>query len=577
MPLSAASFVRERDHRHAPRLAVAAHGEQRALAARTRLPQGLGRPPPLEPPGVAPRNASVTWRFSGETRRSFSPGGASSAVCHATRPSTAAEGRSRAQKSRSRSSPSTLAPVLRRSSRRERDNSRRSVCRASAVARARTVSRSPGSSQARRVGSPGPVHGEKDEADGLLRRSSARPRDARVRDCEVGPERRRGRPAAMAAPTSAETAPCSRRSVTGDAELLLLHLVGVGDHAAEEDVARARPPRSAARRSARPCTTPPWRGVSPASRHRSRTISSTGRSSSRAKRSVGERVDQSIRQPYRDRLAARPHDEIDVDLEIARADGRLEALRLSPGLVEDARDGGLRGPEEAQRAARPARPPVRTSACTAGCATAFGQSRRSSAGGPGSAIASRPPSCSSRIAGAVPASPSETPPSGSEACLRIPGRKSPNGRFEALCDTAGERFDLGIELLVERRAHVRWPPPGARQSGRRASGPRPPETTQRSAWRPSASAAASSSGRSPTTTTRSGSRPRRVSSVREERAVQVAAVAADELAAGDDDDGPRRSQLRGRDDCKPFGLDDGDRRARRACCGSARRSRVPFR
>jgi len=99
-----------------------------------------------------------------------------------------------------------------------------------------------------------------------------------------------------------------------------------------------------------------------------------------------------------------------------------------------------------------------------------------------------------------------------ERCLLADSRqKIFDGTLEALGDPARNRLDLGRELLVERERT----PGGGREelNGAVVVGrAQPPDTTQRSAWRPSASAAASSSGRSPTTTTRSGSSPSRVSS-----------------------------------------------------------------
>ena len=64
---------------------------------------------------------------------------------------------------------------------------------------------------------------------------------------------------------------------------------------------------------------------------------------------IRKRGAESVRHPCRGRLAPRPDDEVDVDLEIARADGHFEAVALSPGLVERACDCGLCRPEEPKR------------------------------------------------------------------------------------------------------------------------------------------------------------------------------------------------------------------------------------
>ena len=101
-------------------------------------------------------------------------------------------------------------------------------------------------------------------------------------------------------------------------------------------------------------------------------------------------------------------------------------------------------------------------------ASAAGQSRRSSPGGPGSATATRP-SCSSRTAGAVPARPRETAPAGRVACFTIPSAKSAKGlRAARRCPATRSRSPRGATR--RRRALSPWRAPGARSSGRRGSG-----------------------------------------------------------------------------------------------------------
>jgi hypothetical protein len=52
------------------------------------------------------------------------------------------------------------------------------------------------------------------------------------------------------------------------------------------------------------------------------------------------------------RLAPRRDHEVDLHLEVVRADRHFEPLGLSPGLRDDAGDRGLGQPEEAQNAVR---------------------------------------------------------------------------------------------------------------------------------------------------------------------------------------------------------------------------------
>ena len=181
----------------------------------------------------------------------------------------------------------------------------------------------------------------------------------------------------------------------------------------------------------------------------------------------------------------------------------------------------------AARAARAAR--ARASRRRSGAvSSAIGQSCRSSRGGPG---ASRDAASSARTsAGAVPARPTTTAPSGTDACLWTPGANSLYGRRSRSGDLPRPRLDAP-------RA------PRARTSGRPAArassstvrsswvGPRPPEMTSRSCSRPSRSARSSSVGASPTMRTSSGSMPERDQRLREVRPVAVGAVAAHELAS----------------------------------------------
>ena len=118
---------------------------------------------------------------------------------------------------------------------------------------------------------------------------------------------------------------------------------------------------------------------------------------------------------------------------------------------------------------------------------------------------------SSTMPGAVPASPSDTPPSGSVACLRIPGSKSTNGRRNRV---AMSRETLRISASSSGSTRRLRPATRARISTVRSScvGPSPPDTSRRSARRPSRRASSRSSSRSPTMEIRAGSKPRRSAS-----------------------------------------------------------------
>src|SRR5262249_12000040 len=100
----------------------------------------------------------------------------------------------------------------------------------------------------------------------------------------------------------------------------------------------------------------------------------------------------------------------------------------------------------------------------------------------------------------------EIAPSGSVACLRTPSSKSAYGRRNR---SATARETAPISAWRPSSSTSLRPATPATTSTVRSSwvGPRPPETTQRSASSPSRSAASSSSGRSPTIVIRAGSSP----------------------------------------------------------------------
>ena len=72
-----------------------------------------------------------------------------------------------------------------------------------------------------------------------------------------------------------------------------------------------------------------------------------------------------------------------MDLELARADRRLDPVAVAAGSRQRLRDGGLRRPEEAQRPCDRARARAPARVAPAAVSSARGQSRCSSRGGPG--------------------------------------------------------------------------------------------------------------------------------------------------------------------------------------------------
>ena len=141
------------------------------------------------------------------------------------------------------------------SSCRLRVRSRRARWSAATVARALIVSRSPGSENSRALLAVRRRDVEVDETDGLRRRVPPPGPATPVTAMPTSTPSRERTPFAIAAATSAETAPCSRRSARGHAELRCLDLVRVRDDAAEERRRSTPAHPSGAPRPSRPCTT----------------------------------------------------------------------------------------------------------------------------------------------------------------------------------------------------------------------------------------------------------------------------------------------------------------------------------
>ena len=375
-------------------------------------------------------------------------------------------------------------------------------------------------------------------------------------------------PAAMAAAVSAETAPYRSSDLLRHAELAGLHLVRVGDDRSEEHVARARDRRQPLRPPARRCTTRPWRasarapGTRPAPAPRRAAPSRLNRY-----RSIGAASRATARPP----AASAPgvDDEVDVDLEVARADRRLDAVAVASSVRERLRHRRLARAEEAQqpplrrprpRAARAARAPPR--------ARLAHRAAAAPAGGPGSTTTTASPLLEHEPR-RRPGEPERVRALRNRRLLadaRSRSRRTagPSRSREPARDLA----DLRVQSVVEPKPHSRR----ARDELDGAVVVRRAEPTRDDAevasLSPSVSASASSSSRSPTITIRAGLDPEPKQLPCEERPVQVAAVAADKLAAGDDDERagsrvchtPGRMPLR-RDD---QGLRPADRQTTRA-------------
>ena len=341
-----ASSARIGEHEHPDRARLAVAHDTRARTARSRQPRCAGRSAIAASAarGCAPRNASVTWKLSGTASRVRCRLRPASELGR-DRPS----GTSSARKSLIRSSSPTVAArahaeVCRLS------NNRRTRWSAAAVARPRIISRSPGSS---------------------VRTATPR-RPARRRGRTRGPRAcRRCRPPGPATPVTATAtsapsrsrAPCghrgrrppptprraSRASSAGHAE--------VSPPSPRSRTRRRDPtktslaPGTAVRRAA---TMPPVHdsavaSVSPRARQRSRTISATERSSS-VKR-YGSSAEASEAATAAPRSTASGSDEqVDVDLELACADGDVHSVPFAAGGCERLGDGRLRSSEEAQHA-----------------------------------------------------------------------------------------------------------------------------------------------------------------------------------------------------------------------------------
>ena len=218
---------------------------------------------------------------------------------------------------------------------------------------------------------------------------------------------------------------------------------------------RCRTPRRAPRKTSlepgtdvsRAATSPPVHDSAaasdiPRSRRRSSTSSSIGRSSSREDRAAEQRSASSPPAP-RPRRRARPGSPR------VRADRRLHALRLSPGLGERPRDCRLADAVQAQHA--PLRAPRRAPALRGhgSSSSAACQSLRNSGGG---RAGRRQPRRSSRrrVPERYRRSRSRVHPRGTVACLRTPSLELPRAAALAVPRSASRHL---VDLLFELRHH----------------------------------------------------------------------------------------------------------------------------
>ena len=210
---------------------------------------------------------------------------------------------------------------------------------------------------------------------------------------------------------------------------------------------RTRRPRRGRRRSSpgtevsRAATMPPVHdsavaSVQPRARQQLEHELLDGRARPRAKRC---RASARRAAPSADGLRAGA-EQVDVDLEVACADRRVDARRLAARLGERRATSDSLAPKK--RSTRCAGGSARASTRRTGSvSSARGHSRCSSRRRPGQHDHDASP-VSQHEPGAVPASPSETRPPAASPASRTPGSKSAYGPAQPLGDRAGDALDL---------------------------------------------------------------------------------------------------------------------------------------
>ena len=192
----------------------------------------------------------------------------------------------------------------------------------------RTVSRSPGSVEVDRALAARPARVQVDEPDRLLRRAAARARRSRSRTTATSAPSRAARPAAIAAAVSAETAPCSRSTSSGTPSAAAFTSF------AYETMPPTKTSLEPGTEVSRAATSPPVHdsavaSVRPRSRHSVEHDLLDRRLASRVKRYSASGATKAPLELVRARLGARLDEEIDVDLEVARADRHLHPVAVA--------------------------------------------------------------------------------------------------------------------------------------------------------------------------------------------------------------------------------------------------------
>ena len=225
-----------------------------------------------------------------------------------------------------------------------------------------------------------------------------------------------------------------------------------------------------------------------------------------------------------------------MDLEVARADRRLDPVAVAARLRERLRRPPTRTTPK-KRSTR--RSGVRRAPSSAPQRLRLERDRpelpAARAAGPGSVDGDAASPRSSTSAGAVPASPTTTAPSGTSACLRTPGCELGVRPAQPLRDRSASGPRSAPRAPGRGRAAGRPRARAARPCGRRGSGRARPRRRAGRGRGPLEAPLASSAAASPTMRTSSRLDAEREQRPGEERPVQVGAVAAHELGARDDD------------------------------------------
>ena len=224
----------------------------------------------------------------------------------------------------------------------------RTRCRAATVARALIVSRSPGSENSRPFSTPGAETWEWTSPTGFAALPPPGPATPVTAIPTSVPSRSRT-PAAIAAATSADTAPCADEDVLGHPSSAIFTSFAYA----------TMPPRTTSldpgTSVSRAATIPPVQDSAVASVKPARAAELEHDLRDRplvlAEEVALERVAQRRCELVAASVRSRLDHEVDVDLEVARADRRLHPISVAPRLREGLGDRGLAGAEEPEDAA----------------------------------------------------------------------------------------------------------------------------------------------------------------------------------------------------------------------------------